>query len=125
MRRPYQGDIMLDETPDEVFHDMGRKSEEGSFGVLIWPLRVWRTREVPYAIQGHSQFAIGTYGVHTVQRCVFLVNYLSCTFSLAVKLASLVSYTIVHFHLLFVEIISRDNFPIRLILCYVNGSCAK
>ena len=57
-KRLYQGDIMLDETPDEVFHEMGRKSQEGSFGVIIWPLRVWRTRDVPYTINGHTQDSI-------------------------------------------------------------------
>ena len=52
---------MLDESPDDVLHEMGRKSNEGSFGVLIWPRKVWRTRVLPYVIAGHTQDAVREY----------------------------------------------------------------
>ena len=80
-RHLYQGDIMLDATPNQTLHEMGRKAEEGAFGVIIWPLRVWRTREVPYTIKGHAPRAIRKWKIALTalaQDFIFTISSILC-----------------------------------------------
>ena len=53
----YQGDIVLNDDEEAAVRGLGR-SDTNNIAVLLWPRKLWRTRQVPYLISGHSYDAI-------------------------------------------------------------------
>ena len=53
----YQGDIVLDDDEGVTGRGLGR-SDTNNIPVLLWPRKLWRTRQVPYLISGQSYDAI-------------------------------------------------------------------
>jgi len=56
----FQGDIMVNEKEKEIWNKrlagvgLGRSTTEDNLAVLLWPRKIWTTREVPYMISHSS-----------------------------------------------------------------------